>query len=178
MEEGDHSGCSVELLACPEHREAQLSKMGTLGPKDRPGEPPDQFEQMLAELNTLEAKLKFERKHQYEREVLYAGLANLNTGFDSPLVGHFSPEDFLIVIDRCESLGVEVIGVEVFTTDVEPPYKAGLEDIEISPVPGYDWARRLVSKYMETPAITICATFDVPDALLKSNPKQAGESNQ
>jgi hypothetical protein len=66
----------------------------------------------------------------------------------------------------------------VFTTDVEPPYKAGLEDIEISPVPGYDWARRLVSKYMETPAITICATFDVPDALLKSNPKQAGESNQ
>ena len=66
------------------------------------------------------------------------------------------------MIDRCESLGLAVIGVELFTTDVEPPYKAGLEDIEISPVPGYDWARRLVRKYMDTPAITISVTFDVP----------------
>jgi hypothetical protein len=48
------------------------------------------------------------------------------------------------VIDRCEVLGVDVIGIEVFTTDVEPPAKAGLEDIQISPVPGYDWARQLV----------------------------------
>jgi hypothetical protein len=77
---------------------------------------------------------------------------------------------------RCESLGVEVIGVEVFTTDLAPPYKAGLEDIEISPVPGYDWARRLVRKYMETPAIIICATFRVPDASqVKPDP---GEPNQ
>jgi hypothetical protein len=82
------------------------------------------------------------------------------------------------VIDRCESLGIDVNGVEVFTTDVEPPYRAGLEDIEISPEPGYDWARRLVRKYMESPAITICATFQVPDELLKSNPKQEGEPNQ
>jgi hypothetical protein len=66
----------------------------------------------------------------------------------------------------------------VFTTDVEPPYKAGLEDIEISPVPGHDWARRLVRKYMDTAAITICATFRVPDALLNSNPKQEGEPDQ
>jgi hypothetical protein len=144
-------------------------------PKDL--EPAD-LERILAEWDSPESKLKFEQSHRFLRRVIYAGLKDLNTGFDSPLACHFSPEDFLIVIDRCESLGVEVIGVEVFTTDVEPPYKAGLEDIEISPVPGYDWARRLVSKYMETPAITICATFDVPDALLKSNPKQAGESNQ
>jgi hypothetical protein len=138
----------------------------------------DWFERMFAEWDTPESKLKFEQENQFEREVLYAGLTNLNTGFDSPLVEHFSPEDCLIVIDRCESLGVEVIGVEVFTTDVAPPYKTGLEDIEISPVPGYDWARRLVRRYMDTPAITICATFDVPDALLKSNPKQEGEPNQ
>jgi hypothetical protein len=142
-------------------------------------EPADDFERMFAEMNTPEAKLKFEQAYQFKREVLYAGLKDLNTGIDSPLICHFSPEDFLIVIDRCESLGVEVIGVEVVTTtDVEPPYKAGLEDIEISPEPGYDWARRLVRKYMETPAITICATFNVPDALLNSNPKQEGEPNR
>jgi hypothetical protein len=28
MEEGDHSRCAIELLACPEHREAQLREMG------------------------------------------------------------------------------------------------------------------------------------------------------
>jgi hypothetical protein len=137
----------------------------------------DWFAQIFAEMDTPEWKLRSEKEHRFMLEVIYAGLTDLNTGFDSPLIGHFSPEDFLIVIDRCESLGVDVIGVEVFATDVESPYKAALEDIEVSPVPGYDWVRRLVSKYMETPAITISATFRVPDALLKSNPKQEGDPN-
>jgi hypothetical protein len=64
----------------------------------------DQLERMFAELNTPESKLKFELKNRFEREVLYAGLFDLNIGFDSPLVGHFSPEDFA-VIDRCEASG-------------------------------------------------------------------------
>jgi hypothetical protein len=38
MEDGDHSMCSIELLACPEHREEQLREMGTLGRSDRPDE--------------------------------------------------------------------------------------------------------------------------------------------
>jgi hypothetical protein len=141
-------------------------------------EPTDWLEEMFAELNTPESKLKFEQQHRFLREVIYAGLSDLNGCFDSPLIGHFSPEGFLTVIDRCEALNVDVIGIEVFTTDVEPPYKTGLEDIEISPVPGYDWARRLVRKYMEFRDITVCATLRVPDALLKSNPKQESEPNQ
>jgi hypothetical protein len=28
MEEGDHSGCMIELLACPEHMDEQLRQMG------------------------------------------------------------------------------------------------------------------------------------------------------
>jgi hypothetical protein len=144
---------------------------------DTPQSPYD-FERMLAEWDTPESKLKFEQENQFEREILYAGLTDLNTGFDSNLIGHFSPEDFLIVIDRCESLKVEVIGVEIFTTDVEPPWKVGFLGVEISPEPGYDWARSLVREYMERSDISICATFDVPDALLKSNPMQEGEPNQ
>jgi hypothetical protein len=131
--------------------------------------PPDQFEQILAECDTPESKAKFEEDHRFLREVIYAGLTDLNTGFDSPLIGHFSPEDFLTVIDRCEALNVRVIGVEVFTTDVEPPWKVGLLGVEISPEDGYDWPRRLVREYQERSDITICATFDVPDAVLKSN---------
>jgi hypothetical protein len=141
-------------------------------------EPPDQFDQMLAELNTPKSKLKCEQDDRFLREVIYAGLTNLNTGFDSPLIGHFSPEEFLIVLDRCEALNVEVIGIEVFTTDVEPPSKVQMVDIEISPVPGYDWARRFVREYMEESGIAISVTFDMTDALLKSNPKQEGEPNQ
>jgi hypothetical protein len=129
-------------------------------------------------LNTPESKLRSEKEDRFLQEVLYAGLTDLNTGFDSPLIGHFSPEEFLIMLDRCEALNVEVIGIEVFTTDVEPPSKVQMVDIEISPVPGYDWARRFVREYMEESGITISATFDVPDALLTSNPKQEGDPNQ
>jgi len=141
-------------------------------------EPDDWFEQMFAELKTPESKLRSEKEDRFLQEVLYAGLTDLNTGFDSPLIGHFSPGEFLIVLDRCEALNVEVIGIEVFTTDVEPPSKVQMVNIEISPVPGYDWARRFVREYMEESGITISVTFDVPDALLKSNPKQEGEPNQ
>jgi hypothetical protein len=110
------------------------------------------FEQMFAEMDTPEWKLRFEQRNQFEREVLYAGLTELNTGFDSPQAGHFSPVDFLTVIERCESLSVRVIGIEVFTTDVEPPSKVQMVDIEISPEEGYDWSRRLVREYMEESA--------------------------
>jgi hypothetical protein len=56
------------------------------------------------------SKLKFDEDHQLLREVVYAGLKDLNTGFDCPLIGHFSPADFLVVLDRCERLRVRAIG--------------------------------------------------------------------
>jgi hypothetical protein len=145
---------------------------------DTPQSPTDWFEQMFAETDSPEWKLRFEQEKQFEREVLYAGLTDLNTGFDSSSIGHFSPAHFFIVIDRCEALNIEVIGIEVLAISVEPAWKAGLVEIEISTVPGYDWARRFVREYMERSDITICATFDVPDALFKSNPKQEGEPSQ
>jgi hypothetical protein len=40
-------------------------------------------------LDALDAKNRFERK------ILYAELTDLNTGFDSDLIGHFSPAEFL-----------------------------------------------------------------------------------
>jgi hypothetical protein len=138
----------------------------------------DWLKQIMAEFATPESGLRSEKEDRFLREVIYAGLTDLNTGFDSPLIGHFSPENFLIVIDRCESLSVRIIGIEVSTTNVEPPSKVQMVDIEISPEEGYDWSRRLVRKYMEKSGITISATFDVPDELLKSNPKQEGEPSQ
>ena len=124
---------------------------------------------MLAECDAPEWKLKFEEDHRFLREVIYAGLTDLNAGFDSPLICHFSPEDFLTMMDRCESLKVRVIAIEVFTADVAPPCKVGLLQVEISAEDGYDWPRRLVREYQKRSDITICASFDVPDTVLKSN---------
>jgi hypothetical protein len=123
--------------------------------------PQDQFEKMFAE-ETPEEKLKFEADHRFLWEVIYAGLQDLNTGFDSTQIGHFSPADFLTVIDRCESLRVRVIGIEVFAPDVKTPGSAEILEVVISPEDGYEWVRRLVRKYQGKPNITISATFDVP----------------
>jgi hypothetical protein len=52
------------------------------------------------------SQVKVDEDHRFLREVVYAGLKDLNTGFDSPLIGHISPADFLVVTDRCELLHV------------------------------------------------------------------------
>lgn len=121
------------------------------------------LEQMLAEDDAPEWKLRFEADNRYLRDIVYAGLNDLNDGFDSPLIGHFTPKDFLTLIDRCESLQVRIIGIEVFKIiDVGPPSKVMLLEIEISPEPGYKWARRLVQSFLRKRRITVCATFEVP----------------
>jgi hypothetical protein len=102
------------------------------------------------------SQLKLNEDHRFLREVIYAGLKDLNTGFDSPLIGHFSPADFLVVIDRCELLHVRVIGTEVFASDRD------FLEVEISPEDGYDWARQLVQRYVGRSDITVCATFGLP----------------
>jgi hypothetical protein len=102
------------------------------------------------------SQLKFDEDHRFLREVVYAGLKDLNTGFDSPMIGHFSPEDFTTVIDRCEHLHVHVIGIEVLASGGD------FLEVEISPEDGYDWARRLVQRYRGRADVTICATFGVP----------------
>jgi hypothetical protein len=116
----------------------------------------NQLEQIIAACDRPGSQLKFDEDHRFLREVVYAGLKDLNTEFDSPLIGHFSSTDFHVVIDRCERLHVRLIGIEVFA--------AGRDflEVEISPEDGYSWARQLVQKYAGRPNITICATFGLP----------------
>jgi hypothetical protein len=115
----------------------------------------NQLEQIRAACDRPESQLKFDEDHRFLREVVYAGLEDLNTGFDSPLIGHFSTADFLVVIDRCDLLHVRVIGIEVFASGGD------FLEVEISPEDGYDWARRLVQRYQGRSDVTICATFSV-----------------
>jgi hypothetical protein len=98
-----------------------------------------------------------ERDRLYLQKWVFIGLKDLNTGFDSPLIRHFSAEDFFTVIDRCERLNVEIIGMEVFSPNFE------LLGIEISPEPGFGWARRFVGGFREELGATFSATYKVTD---------------
>ena len=108
-------------------------------------------------------RLKFERDHHFMRSVVYADLENLNTGFDSSLISHFSPADFSTVIERCEHQQVLIIGIEAFEI---VSGIAGLLEVKISPDGEYEWARRLVQACMGELNITFSATFKVPEVLL------------
>jgi hypothetical protein len=55
----------------------------------------DWFEQIFAEWDTPESKLRSEKEDRFIREVIYAGLTDLNTGFDSDLIVIFLRENFL-----------------------------------------------------------------------------------
>jgi hypothetical protein len=52
------------------------------------------------------------RKKQFMDEHIFFGLTNLNTGFDNPLIQYFSEEEFRIVLQRCEKLGLGIFGIE------------------------------------------------------------------
>ena len=51
-------------------------------------------------------------KHQFLEKHIYQDLTNLNDGFDVPSIYYFSEEDFKIVLDRIEALGLGLYGIE------------------------------------------------------------------
>jgi hypothetical protein len=75
-------------------------------------------------------------EHQFLKAVVFANIADLNTGFDSPLISHVSPADFGTVIQRCAKMRVRIIGVEVFDISSWP--------VKLLEVRGGRHARRLV----------------------------------
>lgn len=99
------------------------------------------------------AKRKTDPEYQFLWEVIFHGLEDLNTGFDSPFLPHFSPDDFAIVIQRCAQHRVRIIGIEVFDISSWP--------ICMLDVCGGRHARRLVKAYRNRPGISISAVFDV-----------------
>src|SRR6266436_3478516 len=75
---------------------------------------------------------------------VFAGLQDRNTGFDATSIVHFSPTDFATVIDRCERLGINMFGIEVFDG------KHAQRAVNIRPErsKGLVWARRVLTPYL------------------------------
>ena len=118
--------------------------------------------------------MELDDKHRFIHEVLFAGLVNRNTGFDSSLIPHVSSEDFLVVLDRCAVTGAGICGVEIFDVSRwERDQQVDFLGVWIRPEEGLEWARRLVREYADQPTITVCATFYTPDeeAIHRANPE-------
>ena len=94
-----------------------------------------------------------EDTNTFLRKHVFVGLTDLNTGFDSSLIPHFSPEDFGKVTDRCECLNIQIYGIEIFANKIE------FLGCVISPEEGFGWVRRLVEEYRGRPGIAFCASY-------------------
>ena len=51
-------------------------------------------------------------REEYLEKNIYAGLTDLNTGFDAPAIRYFSREEFEILLDRVEAAGIGIYGIE------------------------------------------------------------------
>jgi hypothetical protein len=97
---------------------------------------------------------------------VFDGLVNLYPGCGTPSLSHFSSGDFLQVAKRCTKLGIEIFGVEIFTTElellaVEYPGGADLES----------WCADLFARYRDEGELSISASYGVPDAVLHARPR-------
>lgn len=97
--------------------------------------------------------LSLEDKHTYLCSHVFVGLTDLNSGYDSSLIAHFSPEEFETVAARCERLNICIYGVEIFVNKTE------FLDCVISPEAGFGWVRRLIEEYRGRPDIAFCASY-------------------
>ncbi len=69
------------------------------------------------------------------------------------------------MIDRCNVLGVRIIGIEIFTTEGQAL------DIEIPEADSNSWCVSFVQKYQERIDLSICATYEVLGRVLNMPPE-------
>ncbi|CAA9196877.1 hypothetical protein ACHRVW_02855 [Flavobacterium collinsii] len=101
-------------------------------------------------------------KHSFLIKNVFIGLENLNNGFDSESIYYFSENDFEIVLDRVEKLGVEILGIE--------PWKNGaFYDVITNEDFNSDlkWYRKAFIKFKESGEnLQYAASYKIPSELL------------
>ncbi len=161
VDKEDHSACPLGNLACPGHHLAQIKQTF----RDELVDLQDVFSHQM----TPSERLQSEEEQRFLKDVVFAGLMNLNTGFDSPSIFHVTPEDFVAVIDRCDYLGVGINGIEAFSIDTWPSqhfvsylrtWFAGDEC--------YRGARKILQHYLDIADESVSATFIVPMTVLQA----------
>jgi hypothetical protein len=120
---------------------------------------------MLTQLKNPQVVAQPCAEESFLRKFVFRGLNNLKPVWDSPVIAHFNAGDFIRVVDRCNVLGVRIIGIEIFTTEGQ-----GL-DIEIPEADSNSWCVSFVQKYQERIDLSICATYEVPGRILNMPPE-------
>jgi hypothetical protein len=129
------------------------------------------FDELLSSLQDPEWNAKFDADHRFMEEGVYIGLEDLNSGFDSEGIYHFSVNDFANVIDRCEYMGVGLNGIESF--DISPWQTEGHVYALDCVFPAkdqnqYEWTRKYLKQFEGQADISFSATFNIPEEVLKS----------
>lgn len=103
-------------------------------------------------------------EEKFLEQYIFEGLQNLNTGFDSNTIWHFSEEDFETVMDRVEEYGVTVLGLECWTRNKfrSVKYQEDYKDVE-------NWHRNAFKTLRtEDQGCVFSATYEIPPELLKA----------
>jgi hypothetical protein len=95
---------------------------------------------------------------------VFIGLENLNNGFDSEFIYYFSKDDFEIVLNRIEKLGIEILGIE--------PWKNGeFYDVVTSEDFNSDseWYRKAFLKFKQSGEnLQYAASYKISSTLLNN----------
>lgn len=109
-----------------------------------------------------------EKEKNYLDKHVFAGLKNLNTGFDSPTISYFSESDFEKVLDRVENLGLGIHGIEPWQNgeyfSVLVCEDSGMDSLN----PKWYWDAFKHFKDMNED-LQYSATYFIPDKLLKAD---------
>jgi hypothetical protein len=108
-----------------------------------------------------------EKEEKYLEKYVFAGLTNINTGFDIPEIRYFSESDFEKILDRVESLGLGIYGIE--------PWQNGeyfgvviFEDSGMDPT-NPKWYRAAFKQFIDMKEdLQYSASYFIPDSILKA----------
>ena len=110
MEEGDHSACRVELLACPDHRDSDLGK-GT----DDASPSTSSQDSFFEDIFSPESRRKSKCQRRVLKRLVFFDLLHIDL-MPCHGMGDYREADFLKAVDRCELLGFNIHGIDFFTT--------------------------------------------------------------
>src|SRR5215469_6348530 len=110
------------------------------------------FDDLVNELNDPTVLARDQQAKAFLDRTIFDGLTDLKPAYESPNIKHFGSADFEIVIERCTHHNVLVIGIEVFTPEVE------LVDVQIAPEDSCsnDWCLELMDRFRHQPNLSFC----------------------
>lgn len=113
------------------------------------------------------SQVDIEFKRQYLDKNIFIGLTNLNDGFDSESIKYFSAQDFIIVLDRIQKLGLGIYGIEPWLNGEFYDVK-GYEDYSSDPT-NPKWYRNAFDEFIKLgKELQYAASYYIPEELIEN----------